>query len=410
MSNYAYAGVKGGKKIKGQIEATSMARARSALRQQRIRINKIKEVKAKGKSSLDIEITWGPFGSIPAKEILMFTKKLSTMIRAGLPILDSLIMVAGQTKNPNMKRTCQQMIDMLNDGKPLSEAFKAQDRHFDNVYLNMIQAGEVSGMLDKFIDKLVEILEKQAKIKAGIKSAMFYPVTLITVSVGISLFMLTNVVPTFQEMYEGMGIALPGPTQAIVDASEWIADPANVGGVVGTIVGILMFHNLMSKYVKPYLYAWHGLQMKLPLFGGIIMMAVVARSSLLMANLFAAGVSVIETLSVASTVTTNVHYLNAFGRVKRDVMTGAELSTLFAKEKSFPPELSQLIAVGERTGNMEEMLNSIANYYEEEFDALVEGLSTVIEPIMIVFVGGMIGMMVVALYLPIFSAGDLAGG
>jgi type IV pilus assembly protein PilC len=152
------------------------------------------------------------------------------------------------------------------------------------------------------------------------------------------------------------------------------------------------------------------LLLKLPLFGGIIMMAVVARSSLLMANLFAAGVSVLETLTVASTVTTNTLFMNAFDRVKRDVMTGAELSSLFAKEKVFPVELSQLIAVGERTGNMEEMLNSIANYYEEEFDALVEGLSTVIEPVMIVFVGGLIGMMVVALYLPIFSAGDLAGG
>jgi type IV pilus assembly protein PilC len=410
MTHYAYAGVQGGKKVKGKIEATSLARARSALRQKRVRIKNIKELKEKKKGVMDIEITWGPFGSIPAKEILMFTKKLSTMIRAGLPILDSLIMVAGQTKNPNMKRAVTQMVEALNDGVPLSEAFKRQSRHFDNVYLNMIEAGEVSGMLDKFIDKLVEILEKQQKIKSGIKSAMFYPITLITVSLGISIFMLTNVVPTFQEMYEGMGIQLPGPTQAIVDASEWIADVGNVAGVFGTIFGIITFQNVMLKYVKPYRTGWHALQLKIPIFGGIIMMAVVARSSLLMANLFAAGVSVLETLNVASTVTTNTIFLNAFARVKRDVMTGAELSSLFANEKVFPTELSQLIAVGERTGNMEEMLNSIANYYEEEFDALVEGLSTVIEPVMIVFVGGLVGMMVVALYLPIFSAGDLAGG
>ena len=410
MSSYAYAGTQGGKKVKGKIEANSLSRARSALRQQRIKVKKLKEVKEKKKGALDIEITWGPFGSIPQKEILMFTKKLSTMIRAGLPILDGLIMVAGQTKNPNMKRVTQKMISTLNDGKPLSEAFNEHGRHFDNVYRNMIQAGEVSGMLDKFIDKLVEILEKQQKIKSGIKSAMFYPITLITVSLGISIFMLTNVVPTFQEMYEGMGIQLPGPTQAIVDASEWISDAGNVGGVAAVIFGILTFQNLMTKYVRPYRYAWHALLLKMPLFGSIIMMAVVARSSLLMANLFAAGVSVMETLNVASTVTTNTLFMNAFDRVKRDVMTGAELSSLFGKEKVFPVELSQLIAVGERTGNMEEMLNSIANYYEEEFDALVEGLSTVIEPIMIVFVGGLIGMMVVALYLPIFSAGDLAGG
>ena len=406
---YAYAGFHGGKKIKGKVEASSLAKARTALRQKRIRVKTIKEFKQK-KSALNIEITWGPFGSIPSKEILMFTKKLATMIRAGLPILDGLIMVSGQTKNANMKRVTEQIIANLNDGKSLSEAFGVQHRYFDNVYRNMIQAGEVSGMLDKFIDKLVQILEKQAKIKAGIKSAMFYPVTLIVVSLGITAFMLTNVVPTFQEMYEGMGIALPAPTQAIVDASNWITNIANVSRIAGIIVGVLWIQHLLSKYISAYRMLTHKLLLKMPLFGRIIIMAVTARASLLMANLFAAGVSVLETLDVAKSVTNNAVFLKSFGRIRTDVLTGAELSTLFAKEKAFPIELSQLIAVGERTGNMEEMLNSIANYYEEEFDALVEGLSTVIEPIMIVFVGFLIGTMVIALYLPIFSAGDLAGG
>ena len=393
----------------GKVEATSLAKARATLRQKRIRVKSIKEIKAKQKSALDIQITWGPFGSIPSKEILMFTKKTATMIRAGLPILDGLIMVANQTKNANMKRVANDMINDLNDGKSLSEAFKRHPRHFDNVYLNMVEAGEISGALDKFIDKLVEILEKQAKIQAGIKSAMFYPVTLLVVTLGITYFMLTNVVPTFQEMYAGMGIELPGPTQMIVVASEWILDGKNLLSVIGTVLGIVFINRTLMKYVY-YRSAIHFLMLRLPLFGAIIVMSTVARGSLLMANLFAAGVSVIDTLNVASTVTTNTHFINAFGRVKTDVMTGVELSVLFSREKIFPIELSQLIAVGERTGNMEEMLNSIANYYEEQFDALVEGLSTVIEPIMIVFVGGMIGVMVVALYLPIFSAGDLAGG
>ncbi|MGI9440186.1 MAG: type II secretion system F family protein [Parvibaculales bacterium] len=406
---YAYAGFHGGKKIKGKVEASSLAKARTALRQKRIRVKTIKEFKQK-KSALNIEITWGPFGNIPSKEILMFTKKLATMIRAGLPILDGLIMVSGQTKNANMKRVTNQIIANLNDGKSLSEAFGVQHRYFNNVYRNMIQAGEVSGMLDKFIDKLVQILEKQAKIKAGIKSAMFYPVTLVVVSLGITAFMLTNVVPTFQEMYEGMGIALPAPTQAIVDASNWITNIANVSRVAGIIGGVLWIQHLLSKYISAYRMLTHKLLLKMPLFGRIIIMAVTARASLLMANLFAAGVSVLETLDVAKSVTNNAVFLKSFGRIRTDVLTGAELSTLFAKEKAFPIELSQLIAVGERTGNMEEMLNSIANYYEEEFDALVEGLSTVIEPIMIVFVGFLIGTMVIALYLPIFSAGDLAGG
>ncbi|MGC6512700.1 MAG: type II secretion system F family protein [Parvibaculales bacterium] len=410
MAVFTYVGTVKGKKIKGSLDAPSISRARSELRKQRIKISKIKEQKPKQKSALDIEITWGPFGSIPAQELLMFTKKLSTMIRAGLPILDSFIMVGDQTKNANMKRVINEMITHLNEGKPLSFVFRQQSRHFDNVYLNMVEAGEVSGQLDKFIDKLVEILEKQAKIKAGIKSAMFYPITLFTVTVAISVFMLTNVVPTFQEMYEGMGMELPGPTQAIVDASEWIGTPSNVLGVLSVVFGTITFHKLMSKYVPPYFKAWCWILLKLPLFGDIGVKSVVARSSLLMANLFAAGVSVLDTLEVSKSVTTNVLFLQAFDRVKKDVMSGIELSVLFGQEKVFPIAFSQLIAVGERTGNMEEMLNSIAQYYEEEFDAVVEGLSTVIEPIMIVFVGGMVGAMVVALYLPIFSAGDLAGG
>lgn len=410
MTVFTYTGRMKGKKIKGSLDAPSLSRARAELRKKRIKINKIKEKKAAGKGALDINITWGPFGSIPAKEILMFTKKLSTMIRAGLPILDSFIMVGDQTKNANMKRCIGEMISDLNDGKPLAVTFKQQKKHFDNVYLNMVEAGEVSGQLDKFIDKLVEILEKQAKIKAGIKSAMFYPITLFVVTVGISIFMLTNVVPTFQEMYEGMGMELPGPTQAIVNASEWIATPSNVLGVVGTIIGVLSFHKLGKAYIKPYFRLWCFLLLKMPLFGDIGVKAVVARSALLMANLFSAGVSVLDTLEVSKSVTRNVLFLHAFDRVKKDVMSGIELSVLFGQEKIFPVAFSQLLAVGERTGNMEEMLNSIARYYEEEFDAVVEGLSTVIEPIMIVFVGGMVGAMVVALYLPIFSAGDLAGG
>ena len=409
MSVYAYAGLQGGKKIKGKVEASTLAKARTALRQKRIRVKSIKEFREK-KSAFNIEITWGPFGSIPAKEILMFTKKLSTMIRAGLPILDGLIMVAGQTKNANMKRVTKQIIASLNEGKSLSAAFGMQHRYFDNVYRNMIEAGEVSGMLDKFIDKLVEILEKQAKIKAGIKSAMFYPITLIVVSLGITIFMLTNVVPTFQEMYEGMGVALPAPTQAIVDASAWITNLENIVRVGGTVGGALWAQHLLSRYVPPYRLLSHKIRLKIPLFGRIAIMAVTARSALLMANLFAAGVSVLETLNVAKSVTSNEVFLQSFERIHINVLSGVELSTLFAKEKIFPIELSQLIAVGERTGNMEEMLNSIANYYEEEFDALVGGLSTVIEPIMIVFVGFLIGIMVIALYLPIFSAGDLAGG
>ena len=269
-----------------------------------------------------------------------------------------------------------------------------------------VEAGEISGKLDVFLDRLVEMLEKQQKIKAGIKSALFYPITLVVITVAISYFMLTKVVPTFQEMYEGLGAELPGPTQAIVDASNWIQDGGNLASVIGVVISIWLTNKMLHRYLRPYRKLKSVIALRLPVVGDIIVKATVARMSLLMANLLAAGVSVIDTLEVSSTVSQNVKFLDAMTQIKQKIVTGAPLSTLFGNEAVFPIALSQLMAVGERTGNMDEMLTSIARYYEEEFTTVVDGLSTIIEPLMIVFVGLMIGVMVVELYLPIFSAGD----
>lgn len=409
MTKFAYAGTRSGRKVKGEIEAPSLAKARAMLRQQMVRGAKISPAQISQKNRFNIDITWGPFGAIASKDILVFTKKLATMIRAGLPILDGLTMIANQTRSKNMKRVIYEIISDLNDGCSLTVAFSRHQRHFDNVYRNMINAGEIAGSLDRFVDRLVNILTKQQKIRSGIRSAMFYPITLIVVSVGITAFMLIKVVPTFEDLYAGIGVALPGPTQAIVSASHWLSTPKNLMMLGGVGFGVLFLHRVFVRYLAVYRYGYHGLILRLPFFGNLIIKSVVARAALLMANLFTAGVSVLEMLNVAANVTHNVHFMNGFMRVRQEVLNGTELSTLFARERAFPIEFSQFLAVGERTGNMDEMLSAIAHYYEEEFDSLVEGLSTIIEPVMIVFVGILIGALVVALYLPIFSAGNLAG-
>lgn len=402
---YSYKGKIKGKTTKGVVSSETLAGAKSQLRDQKIREVVLKEQKEKSKSSLNVDITWGPFGAIPPKDILIFTKKMSTMMRSGLPVIDALSLIESQTSNANLKRVTNEIIARLNAGSSLSEAFSSHSRHFDNVYLNMIQAGEVSGGLDIFLGKLVEILEKQQKIRAGIKSALFYPVTLVVVSVGITIFMLTNVVPTFQKLYEGLGAELPAPTQMIIDGADWIAE----GGLFrafGVLVLIFVINKLLDKYIRPWRKFKGRVALKMPIFGNIITKAAVARITLLMANLWAAGVSVIEILAVCQTVTKNLMFVDAMGVVKRKIASGVPLSVLFAEQKVIPADVSQLIAVGEQTGNVDEMMDSIARYYEEEFDTVVKGLTTVIEPIMIVFVGLLIGLMVVALYLPIFSAGD----
>jgi len=352
-------------------------------------------------------ITWGPFGKVPQKDVLIFTKKLATMVRSGLTILDSLNLISTQTENIVFRKYINEMIKDINVGMPFSDVVRKHPSVFDSIFCNMIEAGEISGKLDQFLDRIVDGQERMEKIRKGIKSALFYPVTLIVVTILIVWAMLIFVVPTFQEMYAGMGIELPGPTQMIINASDWIMDGGNFMRLVGTIVGVIVIHRLLMDKTYPYRASIHGFMLKLPLFGNIIIKSTVARLSLLMANLFAAGIGVEEILKVATNATTNTKFIESMERINDRVVTGADLSELFAEESAtFPMELSQLIKVGERTGNMDEMLASIARYYQEEFETVVSGLTTIIEPIMIVFVGGMIGVMVVALYLPIFSAGD----
>jgi type IV pilus assembly protein PilC len=406
------------KRVKGELKAKSLFDAKAELRGKKVTqvvVHQVREKpKAKGKvgqkSALDIQITWGPFGNISNKELLIFTKKLTTMTRSGLPILDSLQLVQGQIPNAVFKNVVQDVINSINAGSSLSEAVGKHPRYFDQIYRNMIEAGEMTGKLDSFLERIVYSLERMETIRTGIKSALFYPVTLVVVTLLIVYFMLTKVVPTFVQMYAGIGAKLPAPTQMIVDASDWILNGTNVLKVIGLVFAIYMFHNFLMKAFYPYRKSLNLFALKLPLFGPIIIKSTVARMSLLMANLFAAGIGINEILRVAASTSTNLVFIEAQERIAERVVTGTELSVLFEEEDAFPIELSQLIRVGERTGGMEEMLSSIAKYYQEEFEATVKGLTTMIEPLMIVFVGMMIGLLVVALYLPIFSAGDVFKG
>ena len=434
-----------GQKQSGELEAKTLSQARIQLREQGLRQVQAKEIKPftffglggkkkeqkpkrrdtnqrakrqeltrrvrkkeEKKSALSGDITWGPFGDIPFKDLLVFTKKLATMIRSGLPLVDALTLTEGQSK-ANMKRVAGEVLADVNSGLSLSDSLKKQTRHFDNIYRNMVEAGELSGNLDTFLDRLVSMMEREKEIKSGIKSALFYPVTLVVITVGISIFMLTNVVPIFQDLFENLGGELPALTQTLVNMSEWL-----LGGglfkLFGGIVAFFVGNSLLTRAFPPFARMKARLILKLPLFGDIVMKAAIARMALLMANLFAAGVNIVDTLGVAANSAGNLMYQEAMLRVKYEITGGAPLSVLLEEEPVFPLELSQLIRVGEETGNVEEMLESIAKYYQEEFDSVVNGLSTVIEPLMIVFVGAVVGGLIFAMYLPIFSAGDLVKG
>lgn len=425
MSVFAYSGVQAGKKVSGEINARDAKLAQIELRKKKIIVTGIKKSSKQAEQSIDdipisdapiilkdgqIYLNFGPWATVPPPELLQFTKKVSTMIKAGLPILDSIRMIRDQTNHMKMKMTAHRIVKDLNKGINLTEAFGKHPNVFDNIYLNMVSAGEASGKLDEFLIKLVEMLEKNAKIRSGIKSALFYPIMLFTVATTITIFMLWKVVPVFEKMYASMGVKLPGPTLIIVDASRFIADGGNILKIILTIVAIRFIFKFIYTNSEGFKHWVHQKFLKLPLFGDLTRKAVVSRMCMIMANLTRAGVSIIDTIRISKQVTNNLVFIYSMNRISKQITTGEVLSVLLAREShAFPLALSQLTAVGEKTGNMEEMFESIAKYYEEEFDAVVGALSTIIEPLMIVLIGAIIGLLMVALYLPIFSVGDAVG-
>ena len=324
-----------------------------------------------------------------------------------IDFLESISMIRDQTTHAKMRSVASQICKDLNAGLSLTEAFTKHPTVFNNIYINLIAAGEASGRLDDFLKKLVELQEKNQKIVAGIKSALFYPITLFTVATLITAFMLWKVVPVFEKMYGSMGVKLPAATSFIISASRFISSGPNILVMIAVFIGIRFAFKYLMKNMEPFRFAVHKFQLKIPLFGELIKKAVISRMTMIMANLQAAGVGIVETLKIAQTVTDNLVFVYAINRISEKIVTGDSLSKLFADEKHiFPAQLAQLTSVGENTGNMEEMFQSISNYYEEEFDTVVKGLSTIIEPLMIVVIGIIIGVLMVALYMPIFSMGQ----
>ena len=410
MLNFEYKGISLGKYVEGEIEALNNAEAAHKLKEQKVIITKLKEAKKK-KVAAKKEKTSFTFGTgIKAQEILIFCKQFATMLRAGLPVLNTLEMLEGQTTRPPMKKVIATIKKDLESGNALSKCFEKHPKIFDTVVVNLIKAGEASGKLDTFLQKIVISLEKREKIKSQIKSALFYPGVLFSVAILVTVFMLMNVVPTFVNMYEGMGMGddLPTPTAVIMSMSEFVRSSGGLFLLIFIILFIVGFKYLISKNynVKK---GWHKIMLKLPVFGNLINKSILAKVSLVLGNLNQAGVDLIESIDIAKSVTDNVVVIEALENIKKGVFSGETLTDLFGKEKIFPPTFSQLISVGEQTGSLDEMFGSVAIYYEEEFDVAVANLASLIEPIMIVFMGITIGGLMLAMYAPIFNVGAIIG-
>ena len=407
---YTYKGISAGKYVEGDIEALNQEEASYKLKQQKIIITNLVRTKKKKVTKEKKKGSGFSFGKKKIKpiDVVLFSKQFATMVKAGLPILNVLQMLRDQTEHPQMKEIIEDVRKSLEGGVTLSKCFEKYPKIFDNVYINLIKAGEASGKLDIFLLKLVDSLEKREKVKKKIKGALMYPGVMFSVAVTVSVFMLIKVVPVFAKMYDGMGVALPTPTAVIMNMSNFLRGS---GGLTLLIICIVIFS--VFKYTTTKIpairYKWHQRVLKLPVFGEMILKSLIARIALIMGNLSAAGVNLLESIEIAKSVSNNDVVTLALENVKKGVFSGDTLTKLFLKEPVFPPTFSQLISVGEQTGNLDEMFTSVSLYYEEEFDTAVENMSSLIEPIMIVFMGTLIGGLMIAMYSPIFNVGSIMG-
>lgn len=402
MPTFRYNGLKQGEKIDGTLVAATRSDAISRLKKEKIIITVLAE---QDEAAQKGALLAGLGSKVPVKEVVVFTKKFATMVRSGLPILNTLQMLTQQTGNKAFKKIVETIYHDVESGVPMSEAFAKHSKVFDSIYVNMIKAGEVSGRLDEFLQRLVLSMEKSEKIRSSVKKAMMYPTILLVVAIAVIILMMVFVVPVFVDMFKGN--VLPLPTQIVISISDFFRDPSRGGLWAGSFVFLFILIKLIARRVTRFRRLLNGWQLGIPKLGDMVLKSSLAKIAMIQGNLAAAGVAVLDALDISAEAIDNLVIKEALIEVKKGVYSGEQLSALFRKHrKLFPMTFTELIAVGEETGNMEEMFGSISGYYEEEFDSAVQNLTALLEPIMIVFMGAAIGGILVAMYMPIFQMGQ----
>jgi type IV pilus assembly protein PilC len=409
---YSYKGILGSKYTEGKVVAINKDEAAFKLKEDKIIITSLTKVSGREESKkIKKEVKEVKAKKIPKKipitEVITFTKKFETMVRAGLPILEAIKMIEEQTEHKGFRLLVSDIHQSVESGNTLSDSFEKFPGAFDNIYINLLRAGESSGKVQLFLSKLVINMEKQEKIKSSIKGAMTYPSILLIVAGAVVSLMLIFVVPVFEEMFEGKAGGLPAATQFVVNMSNFLRDPLRGGILAITLVASFMSLSFAIRRSHKIKRGWHKLVLKLPLFGGLVINSSLSKIAMIQGNLRAAGVPEMEALDIAASASNNLIIKEAMVNVRRGVFSGEPLSKLFEKTPDiFPPSFVALVSVGERTGNMEEMYGSIASYYESEMDVVIGRLTVMLEPIMMVFMGVTVGGILVAMYTPMFAMGE----
>src|SRR5271155_4838801 len=402
MPVYAYRGVnRAGTTVAGERTGTSKAEVTASLRREQINVSKLSE---KGK-----EFNIPSFGGgVDSKELAIFTRQFSVMIDAGLPLVQCLEILAGQQDNKIFQKILTGVRASVEGGATLSASMKQYDKVFDPLYYNMVEAGETGGILDTILQRLSSYIEKNVKLKRAVKSAMIYPIAVLGIAGGVIILLLWKVVPIFTTLFNGLGVDLPLPTRIVIMLSNF------VGSIYGLVilaffVGIIFA--LKFWYGTPQgRYAIDAVLLKLPMVGMLLRKIAVARFTRTLGTLISSGVPILEGLDITARTSGNAVVERAITATRKAVEAGRSLVDPLKETSVFPGMVTQMIGVGEQTGAMDAMLQKIADFYEDEVDAAVKDMLTAIEPIMIVFLGVVVGGVVISMYLPLFSLiGKLSG-
>ena len=388
----------GGKMQQATIEAPNRDEVMAQLRKQKLQVVKVDEGAAPTKKRA---------GSIKMRDIVIFTRQFSTMINAGLPLVQALSILAESSENPVLKDIVRQAVFDVESGNTLADALKKHPKAFNELYVNMVSAGEAGGILDTILMRLAVFIEKNDQLVRKVKGAMIYPGVIMSVAgVAISA-LLFFVIPTFQKMFTEAGVPLPMPTRVVIFLSEFLQSywwAMGVGGFVGFQI-FKRWHKTPAGTL-----AVDKLMLKLPVLGDVVQKSAVSRFTRTLGTLISSGVSILEGLEITAKTSGNRVIHDAIMESRASIAGGDTISSPLRKSKVFPPMVISMINVGEQTGGLDEMLTKIADFYDDEVDAAVSGLMAMMEPMMIVFLGIVVGGMVVAMYLPIFDMVNTAGG
>src|SRR5574343_548753 len=384
---------KNGKVVRGEMRAGGEAMVSASLRRQGILITKIKKRRLSGGKSIKL------------KDIAVFTRQLSTMLRAGVPLLQAFDIVGRGSTNPRVTKLLADIRGDVETGTSLSASFRKHPLYFDALYCNLVEAGEAAGILETLLDRLAVYQEKTVAIKQKIKSALTYPIAVLVVGFVVLAVIMIFVVPAFKDVFKSFGAELPAPTMFVIGLSEFFVSYWYL--IFGTIGGGLYFFFQSWKRSEKMQKTMDRLLLKVPVFGDLLFKSALARWTRTLATMFAAGVPLVEALDSVGGASGNAVFTEATEKIQRDVSTGAALTTSMQTTGIFPTMVLQMAAIGEETGSLDHMLAKAAEFYEDEVDEAVKALSSLMEPFIIVILGGLIGGIVVSMYMPIFKLGSV---